>query len=160
MHPLTLERIQTLSVLTTLRVEVADARVTEIAGYTGSSKAVLVIHGEVDIGVDLSKARFESIDQSARSATLVLPRPSVQSAHLDQQRTKLVGVWPSGLWAVVPGGQQADVTTINRAYKDAEQTVSDAANDSMLIERSRMQAEQVLTAFFLALGWTVHVRWS
>src|SRR5437763_2793542 len=97
-HPLTLERIQTLSVLTTLRVEVADARVTEIAGYTGSIKAVLVIRGEVDIGVDLSKARFEAIDESARSATLSLPTPSLQSAQLDQQRTKLVGVWPTGVW--------------------------------------------------------------
>src|SRR5947209_13443372 len=102
MHPLTLERIQTLSVLTTLRVEVADARVTEIAGYTGSIKAVLVIRGEVDIGVDLSKAQFESVDESAHSVTLLLPQPSVHSAHLDQQRTKLIGVWPTGLWSVVP----------------------------------------------------------
>src|SRR5947209_7013715 len=155
MHPLTLERIQTLSVLTTLRVEVADARVTEIQGYTGSIKAVLVIRGEVNIGVDLSRARFESIDQDARTATLVLPEPAVQSARLDQQRTKLIGAWPTGLWVIVPGGQEADVVTVNRAYRDAERSVSEAANDALLIERSRMQAEQVLRAFFEALGWTV-----
>jgi len=154
-HALSIERIQALSVLTTLRVEVADARVTEIQGYTGSIKAVLVIRGEVNIGVDLSRARFESIDQDARTATLVLPEPAVQSARLDQQRTKLIGAWPTGLWVIVPGGQEADVVTVNRAYRDAERSVSEAANDALLIERSRMQAEQVLRAFFEALGWTV-----
>jgi hypothetical protein len=158
--PLTVERIQTLAALTTLRVEVADARVTEIAGYTGSIKAVLVIHGDVTIGVDLSQARFESVDSVARTAMLKLPQPAVQLARLDHQRTKLIGVWPSGLWVIVPGGQEADVTTINRAYREAEEAVSGAAADPIMIGRSRRQAEQVLRVFFETLGWSVEIRWS
>ena len=71
----TIERLRALSALTTLRVEVADALVTQLRGRTGGLKAVLTVRGEVRIGVDLSAARFESLDHDARTTKLVLPRP-------------------------------------------------------------------------------------
>jgi hypothetical protein len=64
------------------------------------------------------------------------------------------------LWVIVPGGQEADVTMINRAYREAEQAISGAAADPIMIERSRRQAEQVLRVFFETLGWAVEIRWS
>ena len=67
----TLEQIQTLASLTTLKINVADALVTQLAGRTGGIRAVLVVHGNVTLGVDLSKARFESVDQRNRTAVLV-----------------------------------------------------------------------------------------
>ena len=99
----TIERIRELSELTTLRIDVADASVTEFRGRTGGTRAVLVVRGEVVIGVDLAGAKFEDLDAEARSAVLMLPQPRVQFARLDHERTKLVGVWSGGLWTFVPG---------------------------------------------------------
>ena len=157
---LTVERVRALSELTTLRVEVADALVTELRGYTGGEKAVLVVKGDFALAADLSAARFEAVDEQTRTAVLVLPRPRVQSVRVDHERTRLLGVWASGLWAVTPGGGGADAAAVNRAYREAQRVVASAAEDPHLNERARRQAEQALGAFFAALGWRVTIRWA
>lgn len=157
---LAVEKIQPLSVLTTLKLDVTEAQLTVLQGYTGTIKAVLVIQGDVTVGVDLARARFEQVDEQAHTAVLVLPQPKVQSTRLDQERTKLVGVWPSGLWTIVPGGEDADTTAVNLAYRDAQRAVTAAALAPQVLARSRQQAESVLRTFLSAVGWEVQVRWE
>jgi hypothetical protein len=157
---LEVEKIQALSVLTTLKMDVAEAQLTELQGYTGTITAVLVIRGDVTVGVDLSKARFEQVNERDRTAVLVLPQPQVQSVRLDQERTRLVGVWPSGLWTIVPGGEEADTGAVNLAYRDGQRAITAAAQDPQVLVHSRQQAEGVLRLFLGALGWDVRVRWS
>ncbi|HEY8750308.1 MAG TPA: DUF4230 domain-containing protein [Tepidisphaeraceae bacterium] len=157
-HLLTIERIEELSALTTLKVEVADAQVTEIRGRTGGIKAVLVVRGDVTIGVDLSAAHFGDVDELKRTATLTLPEPRVQSVRLDHEKTRLIGVWPEGLWEIVPGGQEADTAAVNLAYRDAERALTAAAQNPELIERSGKQAQVVLRVCFAALGWEVAIK--
>ncbi|HSZ56415.1 MAG TPA: DUF4230 domain-containing protein [Tepidisphaeraceae bacterium] len=157
---LTVERIQSLSELTTLKVDVADARVTRLQGRTGSVQAVLVVQGEVIIGVDLASARFEQVNRTHNSAVLVLPDPKVQSMGLDHERTKLIGVWQGGLWEIVPGGQEADTAAVNLGYRDAQRALGTLAGDRALLDRARRQAQDVLQAFFIALGWDVTIRWA
>lgn len=157
---LTVERVQALSVLTTLKVDVADAVVTELRGHSGGTKAALVVRGDFTVGVTLSAARLTAVDEKARTAVLTLPPPCIQSVRLDHERTWLLGVWSSGLWAITPGGGDADVAALNAAYRDAQRLVAAAAGDQDVLSRSRRQAEHVLLALFTALGWTVEVRWS
>jgi hypothetical protein len=153
------EQIQRLSSLATLKIDVADALVTQLQGYTGSTQAVLVVHGSVTLGVDLSVARFESVNARYHRAILCLPEPRIQVISLDQQRTRLVGFWSNGLWRIVPGDEEADTAAINAAYRQAQQIVAQAAANPEIIERSRGQAEQVLQAFFTAMGWRVRIYW-
>ena len=94
---------------------------------------------------------------SSHVAGLTVER--VQSVRLDHERTRL-GVWSSGRWAITPGGGDADVATLNAAYRDAQRHVAAAAGDPDGLGRARRQAEQVLAAFAAALGWAVEVRWS
>jgi hypothetical protein len=157
---LTVERVRALSVLTTLRVDVADAVVTELRGHAGGTKAALVVRGDYTVGVDLAAARLADVNQEARTAVLTLPPPRVQSVRLDHERTRLIGVWPSGLWAIAPGGGDADVAALNAAYRDAQRFVAAAAGDQDVLGRAKRQAERVLGTFFAALGWTVEVRWD
>jgi hypothetical protein len=149
-----------LSSLTTLRVEVADVLVDELPGRTGSVHTILVIRGEVTLGVDLSAARFTEVDAANRRAVLDLPQPTVESAELDKNRTKLVAVWESGLWAITPGGGDADTASINLALAKAQKIVEAAGNDPELIRRSRLQTQQVIAAFLRNLGWYVQIRWG
>ena len=156
----TIERIRALSELVTTRVEVADVQETMLQGRVGSLKAVLLVKGDVLLGVDLSAAKFESIDEIRHTAVLVLPSPTVKSPRLDHERTKLFALSEAGLWRVTPGDAKADAELINRAHRDAQRYITAVAADPSLIDRSRRQAENVLTTFFKAVGWTVNVRWS
>ena len=157
---LTIERLAALAELTTLRVDVADAIETEVKGYTGTIKAVLIVKGDVTVGVDLSQAKFLSIDEQARRAVLVLPPPRVQSVRLDHEHSKLVGVFSSGLWTITPGGGVAEAFVVNRAFRDGQRDVAKAADDPGLFERARKNTEQVLGCFFAAMAWRVEIRWS
>lgn len=157
---LTLERVRKLSELTTLNVQVADVRETRIQGRTGSIKAVLIVRGDVTVGVDLSAAKFEAIDQKGHTAVLALPQPTVTSARLDQERTRLVGVWASGLWTIVPGGQEADAAAVNQAYREAEREVAKAGEDSAVIQRARDSAQGVLGTFAQGIGWSLTLHWA
>jgi len=155
----TLEQIQTLSSLAILKVNVADAFVTELAGKTGEIKTVLVVHGSATLGVDLSKARFESVDQRNRTAVLVLPSPRIQTLTLDHEKTRVVWLCESGLWNIVPGGREADAAAANMAYAEAQQSVARAASDPNSITRARTQTEQIVTAFFEAISWRLKIHW-
>ena len=97
----TIEQIQLLAELVTLKVDLADVRMTELRGKVGGLKAILVVRGEAAVGVDLSEARFEPVDQRNRRAVLVLPQPRVLWVRLDHEQTKLAGVWP---WGALGGG--------------------------------------------------------
>jgi hypothetical protein len=156
---LTIERIQPLSSLTTLKVQVADVLESELHGKTGKIRAALIVKGEVALGVDLSSAKFEHVDREKHRAVIHLPQPSVQYVRLDHERTRLLGVWSSGLWIIVPGGGDADAVTVNRAFRDAERIVGNTANDPTLVRRCCIQTEDVLRSFLLALGWSIEIRW-
>jgi hypothetical protein len=57
-------------------------------------------------------------------------------------------------------GDKVPTAVLNKAYADAQKFVADVAGQGELIEKSRRQAQQVLTAFFQAVGWDVVVRWA
>lgn len=154
----TIEQVQALASLVTTRVDVSDIQETEIQGHAGGIRAALLVKGDFLLGVDLSKAKFDSIDVQTHQAVLVLPQPRVSSPRLDHTRTRLFAVCESGLWQIVPG-DRADTAVVNAAYRDAQQLVTQVSTHADLLDRSRRQAEQVLRCFFEALGWTVTVRW-
>ena len=156
----TVEKIESLAALTTLKVDVADAMMTELAGKTGGVKTVLIVRGDVTLGVDLSGASFEHVDGVKRSAVLRLPQPAVLSARLDQDHTKLVGVWENGLWAITPGGSDADAAAVNHAMQEAQKVVETAGQDAEIVARCRAQTEQVVVAFLGNLKWRVSVEWA
>ena len=122
-------------------------------------RAVLVVKGDLLLGSDLSRARLEAVDPARKTAVLVLPTPAVTSPRVDHERTRLFAVSESGLWQLAPG-DAAQTAAVNEAYEQAQRLVAAAGRDPALLDRSRPQAERVLTCFYEALGWHVTVRWS
>jgi len=155
----TIEQVRALSELVTTRVDVADVQETQISGYTGGIKAAILVKGDFLLGVDLSKARFESMNAEVRTAVLVLPQPQVSSPRVDHERTRLYAVGESGLWKIIPG-DAAYTAVIDLAYREAQRIVGAAADQPSLIERSRRQAQDVLGTLFEAMGWQVTVKWA
>jgi hypothetical protein len=108
-----------------------------------------VDRGEVD----------RTVDREKHSAAIRLPQPSVLYVRLDHERTRLLGIWSSGLWIIVPGGGDADAATVNRAFRDAERIIGNAATEAVLVQRCRIQTEEVLRSFLRALGWSIEIGW-
>ncbi len=154
----TIEQVRMLSELVTTRLQIGDVQETAIDGYVGGRRVILAVKGDVLIGVDLSQARFESMNRQACTAVLVLPQPRVISARLDHEHTRVAADESEGLWTIVPGdaGRRA---TVNKAYAEAQAFLAHGGTDADLIAKSRRHAEQVLGSFFTATGWTVTVRW-
>lgn len=156
----TIEHVRELSELVTIRVDVADVQETLVAGHLGSLRVALILKGDFLLSIDLTQARFESVDAAGKTAVLVLPTPRATSPRVDHDRTRVVAVTDEGLWTVVPGDDAARGRIVNLAYIEAQRTVAAAAADRVLVERARRRAEQVLSTFFRAAGWAVRVQWK
>jgi hypothetical protein len=155
----TLEAIQKLSSLVVTRVAVADVSQTRIDGYAGGITAIIVIRGDFLLGVDLSAAKFVTVDRKERSVVMTLPPPTVSSPRLDQEKTRLLGLNRQGLWSILPGdaGQEA---VVNHAYRHAQGVVAAVGLDPKLLEEARHHTESTLNGFFAAIGWKVIIHWS
>jgi len=156
---LTIEKIQPLSSLVTARVDVADIVETTLLGYSGSIKVAILVKGDFLLGTDLSAARFDSVDAVHHTATLVLSPLAAASPRVDHAHTRVFSISTRGLWQLVPGDEAA-TAVVNRAYAEAQRIVSQAADNRVLLDRSRQKAESVLCAFFEAVGWRVKIRWD
>jgi hypothetical protein len=154
----TIDQIQQLASLATLKVNVADVQQTSINGYTGGIRAAILVKGEFLLAVDLTQAKFESKNNRAKAAVIVLPDPKVLNPRLDHDKTRLFGISEGGLWVLVPG-DAAHVAVLNQAYRNAQKIVALAANPA-IIQEAKQHAEQVIKCFFQAVGWTVTIVWS
>jgi hypothetical protein len=157
---LSVEALAELTHLATLRVEVADVVTAEVDGYTGGSRAVVVVGGDVLLGVDLSAARIGRVDALARTAELHLPPPTLLQARVDHQRTRLMGVTCTGLWLLTPASTADDAPLLNQAYQHAQATVAKAGEDPVHRRRAAAKAESVLQTFGRSIGWELTVRYQ
>lgn len=153
----TVEMIQDLSELVTLRVALADVVTSRIDGVLGGVEAVVLVRGDVTVGTDLSAARIEHVDAVARRATVVLPQPKLSPPRIDHARSRVVFVRETGTWQLVPG-DAASVAAIDRAYRDAEAILA-ACDLEQHRAAARHNAEQVLESFLGTTGWKIEVSW-
>lgn len=155
----TIEQVLRLSSLVTTRVDVADVLVTDLEGHTGGVSAILLVKGDCTLGIDLSRAKFESPDSAPRKDVLVLPRPTLLAARVDQEKTRLLAVDARGLWQIVPGDGGRTVA-VEEAYARAQGVMAAIASRPELVEKCRHDAEESLHSFFTAAGWTISIRWA
>ena len=156
---LLISRITEMAELVTLKVPVSTVLTSELSGYVGGVTCVMVVNGEVELGVDLEQTHIKDIDPKDRTATLILPEPKVRHARLDHERTTVYSVNRQGLWCLVLGDEPAR-KLVNKAMKQAQVTVQSAARDPGLVEQARRRVERVLRAAFNVIGWKVALVWD
>jgi len=148
-----LRQVQTLSQLVTVKYVMEKIVVLEDPpknlfgqAFAGESRVIMVAHGIVKAGVDLSQLQPGDLQVSGKKVVLALPLPQITDAYLDDKQTKIV----------------ERTTGILRSFdKDLEQTARQNAVDDIrraartggILKDAEERARAQLTNLFDHLGF-------
>jgi hypothetical protein len=153
-----LKQVQTLSQLVTVKYVMEKIVVLEAPPkgvleqfLPGESRVILIAHGVVKAGVDLSRLKPGDMQVSDKKVVLNLPPSQITDAYLDDKQTKVV----------------ERITGILRSFdKDLEQTARQNAVDDIrraartggILKDADERAQAQLKNLFNQLGYEVEFR--
>lgn len=146
-----ISQIQTMSDLATLRVQITDSMI----GENDHWEVHWLLHGEAVLGVDLSQARYSSVDEHTRKAVLSLPIPHVIASKVDHHRSKELTVRRK-TWVPSPGRQSLR----DEVWQHADEKIARIAADEGYQEATKLQVQHVLDNLFQDVGWNVSYQWD
>jgi len=115
-------------------------------------RLLLVVHGQVVAGVDLSKLKPESVQVNGRSVTIELPASQIFTTKIDSAKTK-VFARTTGLLV------QADPNLESDTRSTAENQILQAATTDGILDTARSNARGSMESLLRGLGFeTVTVR--
>jgi hypothetical protein len=143
-----LKQVQTLSQLVTVKYVLEKVILLEDPKWYGESRVLMVAHGIVKAGVDLSEIRPQDIDLdiSRKKILLKLPPARVTDAYLDDKRTQIVERTTGILRAF-------DKDLEQNARRQAVDDINRAARNSGILKDAEDRARAQLTNLFRQLGF-------
>lgn len=144
-----LRQVQTLSQLVTVKYvleKVVDVRDTK--WYPGGeNKVLLIAHGVVKAGINMTNIQPSDIQISDKKITLTLPHPVITDVYLDDHHTQVLERTTGLLRAF-------DKDLEQNARQQAVDELRLLAIDSEILKDAQSRAKAQLTAFFLQTGFT------
>lgn len=148
----TIEKLERLAQLLSLRVQVADILVATGQGCRGS----WLIKGDAALAVDLSQAKIAEKSEDTKQATIILPEPAVLQPRVDHSRTR---TWSVERVAWLPWNADQDALR-DAVYAEAQRLVEHTAVSPENIQAAKRAAETALKAIYAEVGWTLVVKWE
>jgi len=149
--PSVVEKIRQLS-----RLETVDYSLDKIvSGERGNpyipdfligDKLLLIAHGEVIAGVDLSQLKPGDVTVSGNSVRVRLPQPQILTTRIDNSRTRIYSRTTGLLVAPDPNLE-------SQVRQAAEQQIGQAALDDGILDKARQNARISVTALLSGLGF-------
>ena len=153
----TVTRLQRLRELVTTRVEIADVLVANDQSWRGW-RGYWLIKGDALVSVDLGRATIVEKDESAQTAVVRLPCPTVLHPRVDFTRTR---TWSVEKSMFVPRFLAKSPDALrDHAMRQAQMLVESEAGRKEVIDHARRVAETVIPAFYNMVGWHVTVAWE
>lgn len=109
-------------------------------------KLLLVAHGEVTAGIDLSQLQAGNVQVDGDSVKVTLPAPQVLSTRIDNAATR---IYSRTTGVLVP----PDPNLESQVRQAAEQQITQAALDDHILDKAHQNAQIALTAFLTGLGF-------
>lgn len=130
----------------------------------GSTHVLLVARGDCTVATDLRQARYEDIDERARTLTVVLPSPAPLQARINHQARNRGGsyfyaVTEQGLQAFIPSAQTR-TAAMNKALETAQKAVRTACSQASVLDSAKENAATVIEATLGATGWKPNIIWE
>lgn len=147
------ERIRKLSRLETVEYSmdkiVVGERVSDVLpNMLVGEKLLLIAHGEVTAGVDLSQLQPGDVSVSGDHVSIRLPKPIVLSTRLDNQKTRVFSR-ETGMLVT------ADPNLETEARKAAEDQIGQAAIEDGILDKAKTNAQASLEALLYGVGFRV-----
>jgi hypothetical protein len=114
--------------------------------FLAGDKIILVAHGEVIAGVDLSRLQAADVSVTGDSVRVRLPKAEVLTTRIDNQATRVY----SRTTGLLVG---ADPNLESEVRGQAEQQISQAAIDEGILDKARQNARTSVGALLSALGF-------
>ncbi len=141
-----LRQVQTLSQLVTVKYVMEKVVRLEDFKWYGESRVVLIAHGVVKAGVDLSTMQPEDIELSENKIILKLPPPLITDVYLDDKRTQILERSTGML-------RQFDKDLEQNARSQAVDDIRRSARYSGILRDAEERARAQLTNLFTQLGF-------
>jgi len=130
----------------------------------GSTRVLLVARGDCTVATDLRQARYEDIDERARTLTVVLPPPAPLQARISHDTRANGGsyfyaVTDQGLQAFIPSAQTR-TSAMNKVLETAQKAVQTACSQPTVLNTAKENAAAVMEATLGATGWTPTIVWK
>jgi hypothetical protein len=153
-----LQQVQTLSELVTVKYVMEKVVIQEDRSQYAirqllpdNTRVILVAHGIVKAGVDLSKMQPGDVQLSGKKVTLALPRAQITDAYLDERQTEVV---------------EHNTSFLRDFNKDLEQTarlnavddIRRAARTSGILKDADDRARAQLKYLFSQMGFEVEFK--
>jgi hypothetical protein len=125
-----------------------------IKEFLFGDRILLIAHGQVVAGVDLSKIEAKNIRIQGKNLSLDLPKTQILNTSLDSQKTR---VYDRRRGLLAPDNKDLE-TQVRQA---AEKSIQQAACEEGILQDAAKNAEKQLVALFMLAGFsevTVHVQ--
>ena len=145
-------QVQSLAQLVTVRYVIEKAVLVEDVKWYGQNRLLLLAHGVVKAGVDLTKVQPGDVEVQGDRLTLWLPAPRVTDAYLDETQTRVIDR-ETGLL------RRFDKEMEQMARQTALREIRLAAREAGILRDAEEQARLQLSRFFELAGFReVNVR--
>lgn len=142
-----LQQVQSLNELVTVKYVIEKVVVLEDVKWYGESRVLLLAHGVVKAGVDLSRLKPEDITVQGNQVTVKLPPAQVLDAYLDDKQTQIIER-STGLLRMF------DKDMEQSARQNAVDDIRRAARYGGITKDADKQARELLERLFRQAGFT------
>ena len=149
--PAVVEKIRQLSRLETVSYSIdkiveGNHEYPYLPNFLAGDKLLLVAHGEVIAGVDLSQLKVSDVSVEGDAVQVRLPDPEILATRIDNGQTR---VYSRVTGLLVP----ADPTLESQVRLAAEQQFSQAALADGVLDKARKNARSSVSALLNGLGF-------
>jgi hypothetical protein len=149
--PSVVEKIRQLSRLETVvysldKIVGGERQSPYLPNFLVGDKLLLVAHGEVIAGVDLSRLKPEDVTVHGDSIQVKLPPAQVLTTRIDNSRTRIYSR-STGLLT------EPDPNLESEVRQTAEQQIAQAALDDGILDKAAQNARSGVTALLSGLGF-------
>lgn len=149
-RPAVIDQIRSLSKLETVNYELEKVVSGKSSGplpdFLTSDKILLVAHGEVVAGIDLSNIQPQDVITNGTGVTIRLPKSQILYSKLDNQKTYVYDR-QTGLFNKPDPNLESSIRTA------AEQQIVQAATEDGILSKADENARQVLRTLLTGLGY-------
>jgi len=150
-QPAILNRIQQLERLETVRfymdkIVSGEHESRYLPEFLSGDRLLLIVHGEVIAGIDLSKVKADDIIVRNKSVTVRIPKAEVFTVRIDNERTRVYSR-ETGLFSRVDPNLESEVR------RAAERQLREAAMEEGILKIADKNAHATLTRLLQGLGF-------